>query len=160
MPALVCVVLLTSTVPTVAPVSPFTPVIDVTVAVCGLPVIGHVVRRDHDRRVRLVDRQSVIVVLRDVVVVGGAGEAPGVAGIRAGVGVRRVAHVDRADRRARLAVHAGDRCDRRRVRHCRHRSTLYGVTTTVAFALSMSSVIVVLRDVVVVGRAREAPVVG
>ena len=29
MPALVCVVLLTSTVPTVAPVSPFTPVIDV-----------------------------------------------------------------------------------------------------------------------------------
>ena len=36
-PALVCVVLLTSTVPTVAPVSPFTPVIDVTVAVCGLP---------------------------------------------------------------------------------------------------------------------------
>ena len=37
MPALVCVVLLTSTVPTVAPVSPFTPVIEVTVAVCGAP---------------------------------------------------------------------------------------------------------------------------
>ena len=37
MPASVCVVLLTSTVPTVAPVSPFTPVIDVTVAVCGSP---------------------------------------------------------------------------------------------------------------------------
>ena len=28
---------LTSTVPTVAPVSPFTPVIEVTVAVCALP---------------------------------------------------------------------------------------------------------------------------
>src|SRR5258705_13534897 len=36
-PALVCVVLLTSTVPTVGPVSPFTPVIDATVAECGLP---------------------------------------------------------------------------------------------------------------------------
>ena len=37
-PAAVCAVLLTSTVPTVAPVSPFTPVIDVTVAVCERPV--------------------------------------------------------------------------------------------------------------------------
>ena len=37
MPAPVCVELLTSTVPTVEPVSPFTPVIEVTVAVCGLP---------------------------------------------------------------------------------------------------------------------------
>src|SRR5258706_13576214 len=36
-PAFVWVVLLTSTVPTVAPVSLFTPVIEVTVAVCGLP---------------------------------------------------------------------------------------------------------------------------
>ena len=34
---MVWVVLLTSTVPTVAPVSPFTPVIDVTVAVCAMP---------------------------------------------------------------------------------------------------------------------------
>ena len=34
----------------------------------------------------------------DVVVVGSAGEAPRIAGVRAGVGVRRVAHVDRADR--------------------------------------------------------------
>jgi hypothetical protein len=32
MPALTCAVLLTSTVPTVAPVSPFTPVIDVIAA--------------------------------------------------------------------------------------------------------------------------------
>ena len=35
-PAFVCVVF-SVTLPTVAPVSPFTPVIDVTVAVCGLP---------------------------------------------------------------------------------------------------------------------------
>ena len=41
MPAFVCVVLLTSTLPTVAPVSPFTPVIDVTVAVCANAVVGH-----------------------------------------------------------------------------------------------------------------------
>ena len=54
-PALVCVVLLTSTVPTVAPVSPFTPVIDVTVAVCATAVVRHGVRRHHDRRVGLVD---------------------------------------------------------------------------------------------------------
>ena len=36
--AAVCVVLLTSTVPTVAAVSPFTPVIEVTVAVCASPL--------------------------------------------------------------------------------------------------------------------------
>ena len=36
-PAAVCVVLPRFTVPTVASVSLFTPVIDVTVAVCGLP---------------------------------------------------------------------------------------------------------------------------
>ena len=52
----------------------------------------------------------------DVVVVGSAGEAPRIAGVGAGVGVRRVGHVDRADRGPRLAVHTGDRRDGRRVR--------------------------------------------
>ena len=53
-----------------------------------IAVIRHAVRRDRKRRVRLVDG---IVDRRgcDVVVVGSAGEAPGVAGVRAGVGVRR-----------------------------------------------------------------------
>ena len=86
---------------------------------------------------------SVIVVAGDVVVVGGAREAPGVAGVRAGVGVRRVAHIDGADGGPRLAVHAGDRRDGRRVRQAVVASTVYGVTTTVALALSMVSVIVV-----------------
>ncbi len=42
-----------------------------------------------------------------------------------------------------LAVHAGDRRDGRRVRDCRRTVTVYGVTTTVALALSIVSVMVV-----------------
>ena len=52
----------------------------------------------------------------DVVVVGVPVKLQGVAGVGAGVGVRRVAHVNRADRGPRLAVHTGDRRDGRRVR--------------------------------------------
>src|SRR5712691_12935918 len=47
----------------------------------------------------------------DVVVVGGAGEEPVVAGIRAGAGVDRVAHIDSPDGGTGLAVHSGDRGD-------------------------------------------------
>ena len=113
-----CVVLLTLTVPTVAPVSPFTPVIDTTVAVCGLAVVdrgGTGVGRDHDRRIRLGNAVGDHCVA-DVVVVGRASEEPVVAGIRPGIGVRRVAHVNRAHRGPGLAVHTGDRDDSRRVR--------------------------------------------
>ncbi len=76
--------------PTVAPVWPLTPVIDVTVAVCAMAIVGHGVGRNHDRGVGLVDLSVIVVAARDVVVVGGAGEAPGVVGVRAGVRVRRV----------------------------------------------------------------------
>ena len=77
-------------------------------------VIRHAVRRDRKRRVRLVD----VIVDRAalVVVVGRACEAPGIAVVRAGVGVRRAAHVNRAHRGSGLAVHTGDRRDGRRVR--------------------------------------------
>ena len=51
-------------------------------------VVGHGVGRDRTRRVGLVDgvgdRRA-----GDVVVVGGAGEAPRIAGVRPGIGVRR-----------------------------------------------------------------------
>ena len=70
-------------------------------------VIGHAVGRHHHRGVRLVDRIGD----RggpDVVVVGSAGEAPAVGRVAPGVGVRRVAHVDAADRGPSLAVHSGD----------------------------------------------------
>ena len=114
MPALVCVVLLTSTVPTVAPVSPFTPGDRRDGRRVRAAVIRHGVRRDHDRRVGLVDRVGDRRA-GDVVVVRGPREAPGVARIRAGIRVSRVAHVHRADGRPRLAVHAIDRRVRRRV---------------------------------------------
>jgi hypothetical protein len=60
-PAAVCVVL-SVTVPTVAPVSPFTPVIDVIAAEWDRPSYVHAVRRHHDHRVRLVDRKALVYV--------------------------------------------------------------------------------------------------
>ena len=48
-----------------------------------------------------------------VVVVGAASEAPRIAVVRPGVGVRRAAHVNRAHRGSGLAVHTGDRVGRR-----------------------------------------------
>ena len=113
-----CVVPLTLTVPTVAPVSPFTPVIVVGRRV-RIAVIGHAVRRDRNRRVRLVDAVGDRAVL--VVVVGRAGEAPVSSLYVPAVGVRRVAHVNRADRGPSLTVHTGDRVGRRvrsRYRSC------------------------------------------
>ena len=66
-----------------------------------------------------------------------------VAGVDAGVGVHRVAHINGANRSSRLAVHTGDRvrspCAESRV----SLGQVYGVTTTVALALAMQSVIVV-----------------
>ena len=73
------------------------------------------VRRDHHRRVGLGDaigdRRG-----GDVVVIGRAREAPAVTGVRAGGGVCRVAHVNRAHCGPSLPVHTGDRRDGRRVR--------------------------------------------
>ena len=77
-------------------------------------VVGHVVRRDDDRRIRLADdigdcRGS------DIVIVGSAGEAPGVTRICPGRDVARVTHVDSTDRDTSLAVYTADRGDSRGV---------------------------------------------
>ena len=69
---------------------------------------GAGVGRDHDHRGGLGDAVGDRGA-GDVVVVGGPREAPRVSGVGAGVGVRRVAHVDNADGDARFAVDAGDR---------------------------------------------------
>ena len=73
------------------------------------------VGRDHNRRSRLTDAIGDRRVA-DIVVVGGASEEPVVAGIRAGVGVRRVAHVHAPYRRICFAVHTGDQRHGRGVR--------------------------------------------
>ena len=85
----------------------------VRIAVVGRGGAG--VRRDHDRRIGLADRIGNRLG-SDVVVVGGAREAPGVSRIGAGARMRRVAHVHGAHGGPRLAVHTGDRCYGRRVR--------------------------------------------
>ena len=152
-PGVVCVVPVTSTVPTVAPVSPFTPVIVETVAVCGLAVIRHAVSRHRKRRVRLAD----VIIDRPalVVVVGRACEAPRIIVVRPGVGVRRVGHVNRAHRGSGLPVHTGNRRDGRRVRvavirHAvsRHRKRRVRLADVIINRPAL---------VVVVGRACEAP---
>ena len=117
-------------------------------------VVRHGVRRDHHRGVRPVngigDRRA-----GDVVVVGGAREAPGVAGVRAGGRVRGVAHVDGADGGPRLAVHPSDRVGRRVrqavVRHGVRRDHDRGVRLVDDIRDGRG------RNVVVVGGAREAP---
>src|ERR1019366_8802162 len=73
----------------------------------------HRVGGNHDGRGGLVDRVGDRRTADAVIV--GAAEAPGVAGVRARVSVRRVAYVDAADGGPRLAVDAGDRRDGRRV---------------------------------------------
>ena len=78
----------TSTVPTVAPVSPFTPVIDVTDGRMRQAVEDHRVRRDDHRRVGLVDRQVLSNVRRGkVVVVTGLMRRDGGAAVRDNVDV-------------------------------------------------------------------------
>src|SRR5439155_1635370 len=121
---------------------------------------GAGVRRDHDRRGGLGDaigdRRG-----GDVVVVGGAREAPGVAGERAGIRVRRVAHVDGADGGPRLAVHTGDRIGggvrkavvgRRGAGVRRDHDRRGGLGDAIGDRRG--------GDVVVIGGAREAPAVG
>src|SRR5439155_1269289 len=77
----------------------------------GQAGVGH----DYDRRGRFADAIADRRVA-NVVVVGGAGEEPVVAGIRAGVGVGSVAHVHAPYRRICFAVHTGDRRHGRGVR--------------------------------------------
>ena len=76
---------------------------------------GAGVGRDHNGRIRfpdaIGDRSG-----RDVLVVGTTREGPVIAGIRAGVGVGRMVHTNRADNVATLTVHA---CDGRHSRGVR-----------------------------------------
>ena len=64
-------------------------------AEAGIGRAGTGVRRDHHRRVRLGD--AIVDRAAGVVVVGAACEAPRIVVVRAGRGVRRAAHVNRAD---------------------------------------------------------------
>src|SRR4029077_37482 len=75
-----------------------------------LAVVSDGIRGDHHRCVGLVDGVG-DGSAGDVVVVGGAGETPGIAAVRSRGGVRGVAHIHRADRGTALAAHAGDRSD-------------------------------------------------
>ena len=118
-----------------------------------IAVIRHAVSRNHDRRVRLAD----VIVDRPalVVVVGRAGEAPRITVVGAGVGVRRAAHVNRAHRGSGLSVHTGDRRDGRRVRVAVIRHV---VSRDRKRRVRLADVIVNRPAlVVVVGRASEAP---
>ena len=74
-------------------------------------IVGHAVTGDGAVGICLVD--VVIDSAVAVVVVGGAGKAPGVAEVAARIGVRGAAHVDAADRRSRLTIDAADGVGRR-----------------------------------------------
>ena len=116
-------------------------------------VIRHAVSRDRKRRVRLTD----IIVNRSalVVVVGSAGESPGIAVVGAGVGVCRAGHVNRAHRGSGLAIHTGDRRDGRRVRVAVIR---HAVSRDRKRRVRLTDIIVNRAAlVVVVGRAGESP---